>query len=71
MAPEVVKNLGITTLSDVWSLGCMVVYMLTGKRPWADLGSKDELFKKVTKSSIPPLPFGITVACEHFLECCL
>lgn len=40
MAPEVVKNLGATTLSDVWSFGCVVVYMLVGKRPWSELGSE-------------------------------
>lgn len=63
MAPEVVKNLGVTPLSDVWSLGCIVVYMLVGKRPWSELGSESQLFNKVTKESLPPLPLGITVAC--------
>lgn len=49
MAPEVVKNLGATPSSDVWSLGCLVVFMLTGKRPWNELGSQEQLFNKVTK----------------------
>lgn len=49
MAPEVVKNLGVTPLSDVWSLGCIVVYMLVGKRPWSELGSESQLFNKVIK----------------------
>ena len=36
MAPEVLDadNQGYTTKSDVWSVGCVVVEMWTGQRPW-------------------------------------
>lgn len=30
MAPEVIKNIEIIDKSDVWSLGCIVVEMITG-----------------------------------------
>jgi mitogen-activated protein kinase kinase kinase len=32
MAPEVIHS-----ANDIWSLGCVVVEMWTGKRPWGDL----------------------------------
>ncbi|XP_066392643.1 putative cyclin-dependent kinase F-2 [Miscanthus floridulus] len=42
MAPEVlVKNADHDTLSDVWSLGCVMVEILTGKPPFA-VAAKDE-----------------------------
>jgi serine/threonine protein kinase len=63
LAPEVVKNLGTTALSDVWSVGAMSVYMLTGACPWQEHGTKEAIFKKITGMAVPPLPFGITVSC--------
>jgi serine/threonine protein kinase len=39
MAPEVVKNIGPSRLSDVWSVGCIVIEMITGKKAWSSLGS--------------------------------
>ncbi|KAI3656364.1 hypothetical protein MP638_000774 [Amoeboaphelidium occidentale] len=34
MSPEMVKRTSCTTKVDVWSLGCLVLEMLTGERPW-------------------------------------
>ena len=56
MAPEVVKNLGTSKLADVWSVGCVLIEMLTGKRPWVTLGSQEEIFKKIAAGPVPPLP---------------
>ncbi|XP_057976033.1 mitogen-activated protein kinase kinase kinase 20-like [Malania oleifera] len=36
MAPEVLRNEGLDFASDVWSLGCTVVEMATGRLPWAE-----------------------------------
>ena len=39
MAPEVIELKGASTKSDIWSLGCTVVELLTGRPPYADVGN--------------------------------
>ena len=36
-APEVIELKGISTKSDIWSLGCTVIELLTGRPPYADI----------------------------------
>jgi serine/threonine protein kinase len=45
MAPEVVKQTAHTSASDIWSVGCLVVEMLTGEHPWAQLTQMQAIFK--------------------------
>jgi serine/threonine protein kinase len=37
MAPEVIELKGASTKSDIWSLGCTVVELLTGRPPYGDI----------------------------------
>lgn len=39
MAPEVIELKGASTKSDIWSLGCTVIELLTGKPPYADIAN--------------------------------
>lgn len=45
MAPEVVKQTAYTRKADIWSIGCLVVEMLTGEHPWAQLTQMQAIFK--------------------------
>jgi len=45
MAPEVVKQSAHTQKADIWSVGCLVVEMLTGEHPWAQLTQMQAIFK--------------------------
>lgn len=40
MSPESVARREIETAMDVWSLGCVVLTMVTGKHPWRDAKGK-------------------------------
>lgn len=44
MAPEVVKNEPYSAKVDIWSLGCTVIEMLTGQRPWLSLNQIAALY---------------------------
>jgi mitogen-activated protein kinase kinase kinase len=45
MAPEVVKQTSYTRKADIWSLGCLVVEMLTGSHPFPDFSQMQAIFK--------------------------
>ncbi|PPR08146.1 hypothetical protein CVT24_012360 [Panaeolus cyanescens] len=39
MAPEVIELKGASTKSDIWSLGCTVIELLTGRPPYAEIAN--------------------------------
>ena len=40
MAPEIIKQSGHGRQADVWSVGCTVIEMATGKPPWSQFQSQ-------------------------------
>lgn len=48
MAPEVVhsvKGQGYSAKVDIWSLGCCVLEMWAGRRPWGDMEALAAMFQ--------------------------
>jgi serine/threonine protein kinase len=52
MAPEVVMDKPYAKPADIWSVGCVVIEMLTGLPPWSKLAhSPDEAINLITSGS--------------------
>ncbi|KAJ4487916.1 ste11-like protein [Lentinula aciculospora] len=66
MAPEVVKQSAHTQKADIWSVGCLVVEMLTGEHPWAQLTQMQAIFK-IGSSAKPTIPSDISSEAHDFL----
>lgn len=72
MAPEVIKGTGYGRRADIWSVGCTVIEMLTGKHPWPDLDNPWSAMFQIAKNlEGPPRPDGISDMCREFLDACL
>ncbi|TVY37432.1 MAP kinase kinase kinase [Lachnellula occidentalis] len=58
MSPEVIKgeNTGRAGAVDVWSLGCVILEMATGRRPWASLDNEWAIMYNIAQGNPPQLP---------------
>lgn len=74
MAPEVFMRSnteGHGRAVDIWSLGCVVVEMASGKRPWAEFDSNYQIMFKVGMGEIPEIPDSLSDEGTHFASLCL
>ncbi|KAI0216105.1 mitogen-activated protein kinase kinase kinase, partial [Massospora cicadina] len=69
MAPEVVIDHGYSAKVDIWSLGCLLIEMLTGQRPWKEFTELAAVYKlgKSSSESAPPIPSDISEETKSFL----
>ncbi|ESK88476.1 hypothetical protein Moror_1274 [Moniliophthora roreri MCA 2997] len=58
---------------DIWALGCVVLEMLSGTRPWAGLGESDVVLKLLSEKYTPPLPPDVVLSelAGDFMKWCL
>ncbi|XP_015934718.1 mitogen-activated protein kinase kinase kinase 1 [Arachis duranensis] len=72
MAPEVVKgkNQGYGLPADMWSLGCTVLEMLTGKLPYSEFESMQALYR-IGKGERPSMPDSLSKDARDFILQCL
>ncbi|KAE9453163.1 hypothetical protein C3L33_14935, partial [Rhododendron williamsianum] len=73
MAPEVILQTGHSFSADIWSVGCTVIEMATGKPPWSQQYQEEvaALFHIGTTKSHPPIPEHLSVEAKDFLLKCL
>ncbi|PUZ76086.1 hypothetical protein GQ55_1G262600 [Panicum hallii var. hallii] len=72
MAPEVIMNKnGYSLEVDIWSLGCTVIEMGTGRHPWHPHGDVPAMFKIVNTKDIPEIPESFSKEGKDFLSLCL
>ncbi|SPN97785.1 related to MAP kinase kinase kinase Wis4 [Cephalotrichum gorgonifer] len=59
MSPEVVRGEdvgGQGGAGDIWSIGCVVLEMATGRRPWGNLDNEFAIMYSIAQGIPPPLP---------------
>ncbi|XP_068667746.1 mitogen-activated protein kinase kinase kinase 17-like [Aristolochia californica] len=77
MAPEIVRGETPEPAADVWSLGCTLIEMATGKAPWSEWGDCAALNATEAMCRIgfleqsPKLPSQLSATGLDFLEKCL
>ncbi|KAH8909689.1 Pkinase-domain-containing protein [Coniochaeta sp. PMI_546] len=67
MAPEVVKQTSYTRKADIWSLGCLVVEMMTGTHPFPDCTQLQAIFKIGGAKASPTIPENASDEAKQFL----
>ncbi|CAL1401010.1 unnamed protein product [Linum trigynum] len=75
MAPElfqVIKNSNSSNLAvDIWSLGCTVLEMATGKPPWSQYEGVAAMFKIGNSRELPAIPDHLSEDGKDFIRQCL
>eukprot|EP01135_Chromosphaera_perkinsii_P007627 Nk52_evm83s914 gene=Nk52_evmTU83s914 len=69
MAPEIIELNGASTASDIWSLGCTVIELLSGHPPYYEFAPMPALFR-IVQDDHPPIPEGSSGALKDFLLQC-
>lgn len=69
IAPEMVEYRPYTTSVDIWSLGCTVLELATGRRPYHELSAMQVLFRMV-EDRRPPIPAHLSAEAKDFLHSC-
>lgn len=76
MAPEVIhsmvenKKQGYSAKVDIWSLGCVVLEMFAGKRPWSNEAVISAIYKIGKTKLAPPIPEDASAEAKDFLHKC-
>jgi serine/threonine protein kinase len=71
MAPEVLSASGHGRFADIWSFGCLVVEMATGKQPWHEVSNQLELDRIVCQTNqVPKIPDTYSENLKDFFHKC-
>jgi mitogen-activated protein kinase kinase kinase len=58
MSPEVITGAELkdSPVVDIWSVGCVVLEMATGRRPWASVDNEWAIMYNIAQGNTPQLP---------------
>lgn len=68
MAPEVVRQSAHTKKADIWSLGCLIVEMFSGARPFPDKSQLQALFAIGSNQAKPTIPDSASEEAKTFMN---
>ena len=68
MAPEAFEP-PLGTEADIWSLGCVILEMLTGCEPWAGLQMQQIMMAVVIRRRAPEVPEVLDIALDEIRRC--
>lgn len=72
MAPEVICQSKYGCKADIWSLGCLIIELKTGKSPWGKLDNFIQALFKIGRSqALPEFPLDISDNLKDFLCMCI
>eukprot|EP01083_Nonionella_stella_P233972 823837_1 len=73
-APECLTEGKYDLTIDIWSTGCVIIEMSTGKRPWNEVEFNSPfqaLFHIGNSDNIPQWPKSLSIQCQYFIAKCL
>eukprot|EP00439_Symbiodinium_sp_Y106_P040120 s3073_g4.t3 len=71
MAPEVLNQQPYGKTADIWSFGCVLVEMITGKAPWGHFEtSVAAMIHVATAQEMPPLPEQVDGELRDLVKAC-
>eukprot|EP00193_Tetraselmis_chui_P007724 CAMPEP_0177767512 /NCGR_PEP_ID=MMETSP0491_2-20121128/9158_1 /TAXON_ID=63592 /ORGANISM="Tetraselmis chuii, Strain PLY429" /LENGTH=586 /DNA_ID=CAMNT_0019284119 /DNA_START=1087 /DNA_END=2847 /DNA_ORIENTATION=- len=72
MAPEVIRQRGHGVAADIWSVGCTILEMATGKPPWSHCFTQVQaIFQIASSSDLPTIPETLSPLAAEFIMLCL
>ena len=70
LPPEIIEmSAAPSAACDIWSVGCTIIELTTGRPPYFDLAPMAALFR-IVQDDVPPLPEGASEALRDFLLQC-
>lgn len=69
IAPEMLESRPYGKSVDIWSLGCTVLELATGRRPYHNLRAHAAMFR-MTQDRHPPIPRTLSPKLRDFLKTC-